>query len=1014
MQGLKIKEYLENHMVTWASRVKSLDLIDDPPAPMALETESPFQLETRFKDLVEEKRSDSGEDNPETLAAMSRLAEVYMMQQRWIEAEELLRLVVQKRQKPPKPTERSDCDEARSSLIATLIAMDKLEEARCLVDEALAEAMSKAPCCSDPPEMPSHKTAGSGPRFLDATSSLQEAEVLPLFPALVQLGGSAALDQFIKLCSITEDPGLTIQLFDLCLFMSKWDTAFNGVELMTSAVETIRTNKRCSRPLYIRFYGELIRRYCGLDKRQEAEKELQIILGTLDIIDAEYFPQKYSMLLQVAEVLKHHKRWTKAEEIYQKLFAHSVRHRGRKSYYSTNTSRLIVNISELQLHYKEAGKFQFEFLETYKQVFGPRSTEVQWQRLELARIYEKENRSVECIILQRQALEVFESFGQEGRQNTFEAKTLLCKALTKQQMLDEAENLAREILTECRIIHGEGGSATLAAMNDLALVLNNQNRCEEAIILYRDILEKQEETFGEIHESTRHAMTELLPTYIRANMFEEAESLGKRLVNVSETLHGSESIVTLHVLFYLSGVYEKSGQLEKSRDMKKQVLGLERKLRSPGHTETLYTMTELAQTHYALGEIDEAIMLQLEALQGYRNLEGDNAVKIMGTVFDLACSYHEASKLEDARLQYEEAISMSRSLLGDEDEKTIAKLAPLIALYTEVDEYELAENLAYETLWFMEEAHGDDDPSTQEARRNVIIVVTSLDKWRDAERQSKKLVASLERTHGIDHADTIDAVNRLAECLKEQGKYSAAEPLYNRVLEYNRIHLPSEDNATIEVMTSLVSTLRNLQKYPEAAALNQELLTIQTNTLGPNHATTLDTTAIKATILYAQKRYPEAAALELHILTTRVSTLGPSDPATLEAKHNLAHTYSKQGKHEEAAMLAQDVYKVYEEQGLEDTDEDMLDAIEVLRDIFIAARRWADARGMVDRELIARQIGKKEKGDEGFVAALRCLEVVARGEGDEEEVQEVREMVSYETFFWCRGEGGAAFVLLGM
>ena len=75
-----MKEYLENHMVTWASRVMSLDLIDDPPAPMAPETDSPFQLETHFKDLVDKMRSDSGEDYPETLAAMAKLAEVYMMQ----------------------------------------------------------------------------------------------------------------------------------------------------------------------------------------------------------------------------------------------------------------------------------------------------------------------------------------------------------------------------------------------------------------------------------------------------------------------------------------------------------------------------------------------------------------------------------------------------------------------------------------------------------------------------------------------------------------------------------------------------------------------------------------------------------------------------------------------------------------------------------------------------------------------------------------------------------------------
>ncbi|KAI4262924.1 MAG: hypothetical protein L6R42_001903 [Xanthoria sp. 1 TBL-2021] len=994
VQGLKIKKYLEHHMIVRTSQVKSLESIDDTPAPRHPEQDSPFQLETNFKELVDERRTDLGVDHTETLAAMAKLAEVYMMQERWVEAEELLSIVIQKRQ-ALEHDEQTDHDEVCSSLIATLIAVNKLEEAESLVNASLAEALSKSLRYCKPPGTQSHETVGTFPQIRNAASIINEVGAVSSCPiALFRLGGTAVLDSFIEVSCRAKDAGLAIALCDLSLVMAKWDETSMATKLQMHAIETIRTKKKRSQPLVIRLVGELICNYCALQKWQEAEQELEICLSQLNTIAAEHFPLTYSILLQVANVFRTHGRWTQAEGIYQRVYVHTVQFRGRESYYSMNTLRLMVICFEVRLNYREAGKFQSQLLDTYKRAYGRRSTETQWQKLELARIYEKEDRLVECVILQRQALLVFESFGHEHRPNILEAKRLLCNSLTKQQTLDEAEVLARENVADFRALHGDCGSATLAAMNDLALVLNNQDRCEEAIMCYREVLQKQEETFGEMHESTRSAMTELLPTYIRANMFEEAESLGKRLVRVSETLYGSESIVTLQVLFYLSGVYEKSGRFEKSRDIKLQVLELERKLRPVGHKETLYTMTELAQTYYSLGNIDEAIALQLEALDGYRQLDGDNAMKVMDTIFALACSYHEVARLEDARLKYEEAINMSRSLLGDQDKDTIAKLAPLMALYTELDEYELAKSLAYETLWFMEKAHGDDHPATQGARQNVIIVIRSLKKWRDAERQAEKLVASLERTHGMDHSDTINTANRLADCLKEQRKYAAAEPLYMRVLKYNRKNLAPEDDATIEVMTSLVSTWRKLDRFLEAAELNQELLNMHNNTLGPDHDTTLETAAIKANILYSREEYQEAATLELQILSARISSLGPSDPKTLEATENLSKTYLEQGKYEDAAKLAEGVLRIRGEVNLEDTDEDMLSTIENLKDIYLAAKRWEDARRMVDRELIARQMNTKTKGDSGVIAALESLKLVAEGEGDAKEVVEVVEIMS--------------------
>ncbi|KAL8689163.1 MAG: hypothetical protein Q9218_005100 [Villophora microphyllina] len=956
VQGLKIKKYLEHHMITRTSQVKSLDMIDDAPLPMAPEKDSPFQLEAYFKNMIDEAQTKFGEDHIKTLTAMSNLSETYMIQERWSEAEELQRLILRKIQSSGICEDPAH-NEVRSSLVRTFIAINKLEEAESLASASLAEATSKAVKSSQPLEAPSLQTIKTVLKSPDPASMIDGAGTASSSPVAQPVSAdTTALDSCLKIYCETKDSALALTLFDISLLIEARGRKLEAVRMKETIIEAMPTMSSCGKDHFHRMLGYLICNYCGLERWDDAEQQLQRCFGLLEFVAAEHFPRTRSNLLHVAGVFQTYGKWSQAEEIYQTLHQHTVRFRGRDSYYSINTLRLTVDLLTLQVKYKEAGAVQLQILDIYRRLYGPNSAETLCGVLELAQIYEKEDRLVECVILQRQALYAFQGLGDENHQNILEAKRLLCKTLTKQQSLDEAELLARENLAEFREVYGENANAAIGATSDLALVLNYQDRCEESIVLYKEVLEKREKANGEMHELVCIAMVDLLPVYIRANKLEEAELIGKRAVRVSETVYGSESIKAVTVLFYLSSVYEKAGQMEKSRDVRMQVLGLERKLLPSWDKDILYTMTELAYTHFALGEIDEAIDLQLQALTGYQQLEGDHAMKIIEAIFALACSYHDASRLQDARLRYEEAIAMSRSLLGDQDERTIAKLAPLMALYTETDEYDLAKALAYETLWFMEKTHGDDHSKTQEARRNVIIIMTSLDKWREAERQAKKLVTSLERTSGKTHADTIHALNRLANCLTEQDKHQQAEPLYDQVLQYHRTHLPPEDESTTKAMTSLVSTLRNLDKFSEAGILNQELLDVLSRTLGPDHDTTLYTASIKANILYSQERYPETATLELEIISARVSSLGLSDPKTLEAKENLSKTYLAQENFVKAAAYAEEVLEVREQSGVADTDEDMVSTVENLKEIYTAAQRWDDAERMAEREETAKKV----------------------------------------------------------
>ena len=787
-QGLKIKKYLEHHMVKQASQVKALELIHDPPVPIAPETDSPFQLESYFKGVLEEANFKPGEDDVESFAATFKLSETYMMQERWDEAEKLQDLILHK---GPLDSETVSFTDVRSSLIRVLIEVNKLDEAEGLARASLVEATTKVLRGSNSTQVP----------LLEAVEKVLRIHIPESISHVSQrslpwLTECITIDSCLDISSTAWDHAAALALFDMSLVMEARGGKLEAARLKEIVIEAVRTQKRSRELRTDQMIGYLIRNYCALEIWEDADRELNWYLGRLEFTEADHFPMTYCSLLHVAKAFATYGKILQSEMIYQQTHKHALRFRGQNSYYSNNSSRLLVELFESQGRYKEAGETQSQLLNTFKRAYGPYSAEIQWKKLRLANIYEKQHRMTECVILQRQARDVFESLGKEALEDLLEAKRVLCKALWKQQIFDEAELIARENLTDFETLHGTDADTTINATSDLAFVLNSQDRCEEARQLYESVLEKRERTNGEMHDLTRTAMTDLLVVYIRANMFEEGESLGRRAIDICERMYGQKSTKTINIHFFLSGVYEKAGQTEKSRDMKEQVLELEREVLPAGDQEILYTMIKLAESHFDLGDIDKAIDLQLEALNGYQQLEGDHAIHIMDTIFALACSYHEAHSLQNARLKYEEAIEMSRSILGDHDEKTIEKLAPLMALYTEIDEYELAKHLAYESMWFMEKAYSDDHSRIQEACNNVIIIVTSLEMWREGERQSKTLVASLERTHGKSHPDTMDAVKRLAECLTEQGKDKQAEPLYDRLSQYNLEHPSQQDAST--------------------------------------------------------------------------------------------------------------------------------------------------------------------------------------------------------------------------
>lgn len=420
--------------------------------------------------------------------------------------------------------------------------MNKLDEAENLGNAALVKAATSVLKASDSLKTLLVEVGGNLEALSKEHTSPDVQEFgLTIFDQIVAMHATA-IDGSQESDSIDGYTAIAKALFNVSLIIQARSDNLRALRVKGKVIAAVRNNPWCGEPDYHRMIGYLIRTYCVLGHWADADRELKVLLGLIEYVTAEHFPLTNSNLLHVANSFKIYNKWAQAEDIYQCIHRYAIRSRGPDSYYACNALRLHVDLFEIQSRYKEAGEIQLQLLSIYKRAHGLRSAETQWQKVKLAQIYEKEERLVECIILQRHALDVFNGSGHKKRQSVIAIKRLLCKALLKQHNYDEAEHLTRENLAECRALRGEHADLVVNAISDLALVLNQQDCCKESQVLYEEVLEKQEKIHGRSHGSTRIAMTDLLGVLIRAEKLEKAESLSKDVIEVCEKMYGTECI----------------------------------------------------------------------------------------------------------------------------------------------------------------------------------------------------------------------------------------------------------------------------------------------------------------------------------------------------------------------------------------------------------------------------------------------------------------------------------------
>jgi ankyrin repeat protein len=921
----RIYEYLGTKMIEATGKVTTIEDLNDVSYAVkefVQEDDSPDQLETRYVQLVEERKREFGEKHPETLSAMFKLAETYDLQDRKPEAEALNLKIFKEREVILTDTDH-EFYESRSNHIHTLYHNQNREEAK---------------------------------QFAAATLEL----------ALDRLGAKHH-DTYIA-------------RFDTSVVLSAERDIKETVEDQKNLLELLAENADRGYlhrdALAVRF--NIICAYCALGCWDDATREMEYFIGSLDLMAKEMYPEMFLAATKLAGLHEMYGKLESAQHFYEKLQEQAQNARGDHSYYTATVLRMRVESYQTQQKFKEASEILLTMLEFSKAKHGFCHLNTQQLVLELAELYEEQDRLAEANVLEDQAVDALQDILGQNDEQVLQAKCALRNNLRKRGLWELSERVAREIASGYLTTLGEDHSMTINAENELASILTNMDQCAEATELQEKVVQNLERIHGEEDLQVRAASVSLAATYMRDGRLEEAELLLRKVVAVTEEAYGAESKETALCLAYLAIAYVKADRRRESAELYERVLKIERTCRDPNDPETIYTMRTLSRDYFALEQFDKAIDLQVEVLERYRTLYGEQHINVLKAMLELGISYGELKCFDDAEKLYKEALDGSRELLGDSHDLTLEILNNFAILYADLERWEDARPLAQEALTRTAEKYGNDDSKTIEAKSGLAAVYNCLELWPKGESLQREVVESLKRTVGDDDPQTINAIEMLAQGLENQQNYKDCEELWAVVLEHRLRTLGTDDESTMRAMDSMVNTFIENDKYTEAEKLHLEVLEVLRGR-GEDDETYIDARSTLATIYWHQDRFAEAEAIELDIVEKRTRSLGEDDPLTLKAIASLAQTYFDFDRFIEAEGLHLRILDSKRKGGCSDLDPDVLTSMKHLENICIKLSRWDEARVYATKLLNAMKELAPENDGRGILSALSDLRKVYVG-----------------------------------
>jgi len=451
-----------------------------------------------------------GPDDPVTLDASDKLAELYLDRGRYQEAQDLYTGVVEGRRRA-LGREHPDTLSSLSGLAKAYRMIGRQAEAEDAAREAY-EAQKRLLGAEHEDTLTSMNELGV---ILAAKGRYTEAEPI-LTGALEARRRTLGADHPDTLASVES-------LGDLYSELGRYAEAET---LFRKNLEDVQRIYGQDHPKTFTALDEL----ADLDQERSAWKEaeartLQILEGRKRVLGEDH-PATLSTLAQLAWIYRAQSLPEKAEATIVPAYDKAMELLGEEHpttmSLTNNRAAIAMNLGRNDV----AEKLFTRFLEICVQRYGEVHPDTMSARNNLAVAYGSwGQRDKEEALHRENARLAAAAFGEDNPNTLFYLNNLLVQ-LRIQRRFDEAEKLGQDLLERHRRVMGDDHPQTLRTMGLLADVYNNQDKRDLAEPLYLQVFEGRQRVLGEDHLDTLRARIDLIWLINNQGRHEEAYAMG--------------------------------------------------------------------------------------------------------------------------------------------------------------------------------------------------------------------------------------------------------------------------------------------------------------------------------------------------------------------------------------------------------------------------------------------------------------------------------------------------------
>ncbi|HTK10617.1 MAG TPA: tetratricopeptide repeat protein [Ktedonobacteraceae bacterium] len=266
-----------------------------------------------------------------------------------------------------------------------------------------------------------------------------------------------------------------------------------------------------------------------------------------------------------------------------------------------------------------------------------------------------------------------------------------------------------------------------------------------------------------------------------------------------------------------------------------------------------------------------------------------------------------------------------------------------------------AEMLLRKALQIRERTLGIEHAMIGVMQRNLATMNALLKNYIEAETWLKSALIALSRSLGATHPDVIHCLLDLADIYGEQGKTRERQACYEEALKIGEPALGRKHPLLITVAHKLASSYVEEERFEEAEAYYQRILPVYEASLGVEDNVTQACLEQIGTVYLQQEKLEEAGETFQRLLAAKERTLGVAHPDTITVRQRIALIAVAREQWEQAEEMYRCVLPCYEERGSDLDQTEIVQCLELLANVYLQQRKFAEAEAMLQRALKMRE-----------------------------------------------------------